>query len=91
MFVAVTKDKLCPRFASNGICMKVEVENLQGNGLENDLGASQDKILRGVGKEEILTLKIYVSHYNGYSSLNRNSCLEYVGLGLGLIYENPSP
>ena len=44
--VALDRSEPSPRFASNGIHMKSEADNLQGNGLEKDPGASQAPIQR---------------------------------------------
>ena len=42
--VALDQGKPSPRFASNGIHTKSEADNLQGNGLRKDPGASQAPI-----------------------------------------------
>ena len=44
---ALDRREPSPRFTSNGIHMKSEVDNLQGNGLGKGLGASQVPIRRG--------------------------------------------
>ena len=45
--VDLDRSEPSPRFASNGIHMKSEADNLQGNGLEKGPGASQVPIQRG--------------------------------------------
>ena len=44
---ALDRSEPSPRFASNGIHMKIEADNLQGNGLGKGPGASQVPIGRG--------------------------------------------
>ena len=44
---ALDRSEPSPRFAYNGIHMKSEADNHQGNGLEKGPGASQVPLLRG--------------------------------------------
>ena len=53
---ALDRSEPSPRFASNGIHMKSEVDNLQGNGLGKGPGASQVPIRKGSQKPRSLKL-----------------------------------
>ena len=44
---SATRNELSPRFVSNGIHKKEDIDNLQGNDYENDPSASKDQTQRG--------------------------------------------
>ena len=51
--VALDRSELSPRFTSNGIHMKSEADNFQGNGLGKGLGASQAPIQKRKPKTRV--------------------------------------